>query len=119
MKWVHRVGRAVFALFFIWAGVSKFFGVDAVARQFDRFGLPYWFMVFTGVVEVTAAVLVVAFEGKVRAFGAGLLAATMFCGIILHLAFDSASAAVPALILSVVSVLIAVSAPTLRRDVDG
>jgi len=75
MKYVSPVLRALLALTFLSAGGAKLAGVDAFAQGFDAIGFGQWFMYFTGMVEVTGAVLL--WWPNKQVIGAALLGATM------------------------------------------
>ena len=73
-------------LAFLGAGGQKLAGSEPMVGVFDRFGYPRWFMYFTGAVEVTGAVGVLAgiFAPALALLGALLLAATMIGALFTH-----------------------------------
>jgi putative oxidoreductase len=72
LKVFGLVLRIVFALIFIGAGAAKLFGLPTLVQEFDIVGLGQWFRYFTGVVEITGAVLLLL--PRTTFYGAGLLA---------------------------------------------
>lgn len=110
MKWLPRLGLVVIALVFLGAGSAKFVGADSVVRQFDHFGLPHWFMLLTGAIEMSGATMLLFRGWRLRAFAAGSLAMTMTCGAVFHLIFDPPTAALPAAILAAITAFVAASA---------
>ena len=88
------------ALVFFSAGGAKLAGLAVMQLMFDDWGLPVWFMYFTGLVEVGGAAALLA-KGTVVGFaGAVLLAATMVVGTGIHLTHDPFYQALPALALT-------------------
>ena len=76
------IGSAVLALAFVADGGRKLAGAETYVVQFQQFGLPPWFMYFTGVIEVGAGLLLLARNS--RFFGAATLAVTMVGALCVH-----------------------------------
>lgn len=99
--WVVRVFLAVA---FGAAGASKLAGVPQMVQLFDAVGFGQWFRYLTGVTEIAgAALLLIPAFGF---FGGLLMAATMTGGVVTHLLLIGGSA-VPALVLGLLSALVA------------
>ncbi|MEJ8306697.1 DoxX family protein [Saccharibacillus sacchari] len=67
-------------------GVMKF-GSKQMVSNFETYGYPAWFRVFSGLVEVAAAILLIAgiWNETLAAWGALLVVATMVGAILTHL----------------------------------
>lgn len=88
------------AFVFFAAGAAKLAGLTIMQTMFAGWGLPAWFMYFTGLVEVGGAAALLA-KGTVIGFaGAVLLSATMIVGAGIHLIHDPFHRALPALALA-------------------
>lgn len=96
--------KIVVGLAFLAAGGSKLAGVEDMVLVFDQVGFGQWFRYVTGVIEVVGAVLL--FIPGRAVFGAGLLICTMIGAILTHL-FLIGGSAVPALVLLLLSAVIA------------
>ena len=101
--------QGLLAAAFLAAGGAKLAAVPMMVQLFDAIGFGQWFRIVTGLVEVAGAValLVPGFA----ALGAAWLGATMFFAVLTHF-FILHTSALPALVLLVLSVLVA----WLRRD---
>ena len=100
-KWqsyaLHGVS-GLLTLAFLMAGGTKLMGSEMHVENFARWGYPGWFMYVTGLVEVTAAILVLI--PKTRFYGAALLVATMIGAILTHIqAGEAGMIGVPAVLL--------------------
>lgn len=86
MSIVSIVLQSLLALAFLMAGLGKISGSKMHVEGFKHWGLPQWFRVVTGVVEVVgAAALIVGFwDVSWAAAGALLLGATAIGGILTH-----------------------------------
>ena len=73
-------------LMFLFAGGFKLSGAQAAIDNFARWGYPDWFRIFTGVLEVTAAVLVII--PRTSFYGAALIMATMIGAVLTHATHD-------------------------------
>jgi hypothetical protein len=74
--WVIRGGIALFYLLF---GIDKF--SPSWTKLYETIGFGQWFRIFTGIVEITGAILVLI--PKTALYGLGLLAATMACAALI------------------------------------
>jgi len=95
-------------LAFLGAGAPKLMGSAEMAQNFEKLGLPAWFLIFTGIVEVGGGVLVII--PKTRFYGAGLLLCTMV-GAVGSLVRVGApfTMMIPALVLGILSAIIALN----------
>jgi putative oxidoreductase len=74
---------ALLALMFLFAGGFKLSGAQVAVDNFSKWGYPDWFRVVTGIVEVTAAVLVIV--PRTSFLGALLILPTMVGAVLTHL----------------------------------
>jgi putative oxidoreductase len=100
MKYVIPGLSALVSLVFLFAGVAKLIGVDAMIALYDTIGVGHWFRYVTGIVEITGAVLL-WIKGR-QAIGAALLSATMAGAVVAHLTVLGPSI-FPALILGLLA----------------
>jgi putative oxidoreductase len=89
---------------FVAAGFAKLSGQEMMVQTFEAVGVGQWFRYVTGVIEVVAAVLL--WVGGMQFVGAGLLTCTMAGAALAHLVIIGPSA-VPALVLGVLSAIVA------------
>jgi putative oxidoreductase len=83
MKIVTWIVRILLAAAFVMAGGSKLAGAPAMVATFDKLGMGQWFLYFTGLTEVTGALLLLI---PVTGFwGALILLATMCGAVAAHL----------------------------------
>ena len=106
-KILNAAAVALAAATFFAAGAAKFAGAPPIVEVFDRFGLPAWFMLVTGAVEIVGSVALIAPSSRARFFGAMLLCTTMIVGAGFHFAFDPPAAAIPAIFLACATAAIA------------
>lgn len=109
MDIVAIVLQALLGLAFLGAGFSKIAGVQMHVDNFKNWGLPQWFRVVTGLVEVAGAVaLILGFWEPSWAAVAGLwLGFTMFVGILVHVRMkDSLKMTFPAIVLCVLPLVV-------------
>lgn len=99
-RFLNAAAVALVAAAFFASGATKFAGAPPVVEIFARFGLPGWFMLVTGAVEIVGALGLIAPARRARFFGAMLLCPTMIVGAGFHFAFDPLSAAIPAILLA-------------------
>lgn len=95
-------------LAFLMFGWMKFTSPQMV-EGFNHFGLPQWFRVVTGIVEVLAALLLFAgiWVSSLAFIGALILAATMIGAIITHIrAKDPLSASSMPIVLLALNILV-------------
>jgi uncharacterized membrane protein YphA (DoxX/SURF4 family) len=100
--------QVVLGLGFLVFGASKF-GSKQMVDEFQRYGMPQWFRVITGLLEIGGAVLIVAgiWSDKLAAIGGLLLAVIMAGAIITHLRVkDPVSKAGMPIILMVLSLIV-------------
>lgn len=90
---------------FVAAGIAKLAGVDMMVATYDTIGVGQWFRYVTGVIEVTAAVLLWV-PGK-QVIGASLLAATMIGAVLAHIVILGTDTMLPAIILGLLAVVLA------------
>lgn len=96
--------KALLTLAFIAAGLAKLAGTEMMVQTFEAVGVGQWFRYLTGVIEIAGAALLWS-RGR-EIFGAGLLACTMAGAVLAHL-FLIGPSAVPALILGILSAVVA------------
>jgi uncharacterized membrane protein YphA (DoxX/SURF4 family) len=107
---------ALLALMFLFAGGFKLSGAQVAVDNFSKWGYPDWFRVVTGIIEVTAGVLVLVPR---RSFlGALLILPTMVGAVLTHLTHAEArNAPLPAILFISAAVLAYLRRPeTLRRS---
>lgn len=73
-------------LIFVPQGLAKFDDASGWSRAFRTWGYPDWFRVTIGVLEVLAAVLLIA--GRTAALGAIIIIVVMLGGMATHLIFE-------------------------------
>jgi putative oxidoreductase len=74
--------QIVLAAVFLFEGLDKFSERRLWIRVFDEIGFGQWFRYFTGVVEVSSAVMLVI--PRTTVIAAGLLACTMIGALLVH-----------------------------------
>lgn len=79
--------QGLLGLMFIMAGLGKITGSKMHIEGFIKWGLPQWFRVVTGVIELGAAVLLIVGFWYVTAalIGAAILVAVGIGGVITHI----------------------------------
>jgi uncharacterized membrane protein YphA (DoxX/SURF4 family) len=87
MQTAAYVLQGILALMFLIAGAGKVAGSDMHVKNFNRWRLPQWFRVVTGIVELTgAALLVIGYRVEACAIaGALALGLTGVGGTLVHL----------------------------------
>ncbi|BBI33807.1 DoxX family protein [Cohnella abietis] len=77
--------QVILGLGFLLFGLAKF-GSKKLVEEFKHYGYPSWFRVFTGLLELVSAVLVIAgiWNKTLAAWGALLIAVTMLGAIFTH-----------------------------------
>lgn len=73
-------------LIFVPQGLAKFDDASGWAKAFRFWGYPDWFRITIGVLELLAALLLIA--GRTAAFGAILIIVIMLGGMATHLIFE-------------------------------
>ena len=83
--------QVLLGLGFLMFGSMKL-GSKQMAEGFKNYGYPAWFRVFTGIVELVAAVLVIAgiWNTTLAAWGGLVIAATMIGAIFTHIKIKDA-----------------------------
>lgn len=86
MKHATKIPQILLAPAFLGAGGQKLAGTDPMVEEFDRYGYPQWFRIFTGAVEITGALgmLVGLFRPALTTPAALLLSATMAGALATH-----------------------------------
>lgn len=84
------------ALAFLAAGSAKVLGQEAMVLAFSSFGLPEWFRIAIGILEIVGALLLVipAFSGM-ASFGLSII---MIGALACHTMHDPITKAIPALV---------------------
>ena len=79
--------QGLLALMFVMAGLGKITGSKMHIEGFKKWGLPQWFRVVTGVIELGAAVLLIVgfWNGTAAIIGAAILVAVGIGGVITHI----------------------------------
>ncbi|MGB8000960.1 MAG: DoxX family protein [Anaerobacillus sp.] len=98
--------QGVLVVMFVMAGMGKVTGSKMQIEGFERYRLPQWFRIVTGIVElIGAALLIVGYWLSGWAIvGALLLGLTGIGGIITHVrAKDSFKATIPIIVLCILS----------------
>lgn len=96
--------RVFLALAFGAAGAAKLAGLPQMVQIFDHIGIGQWFRNFTGIVEITGAILLLV--PQTGFFGGLLLAVTMVFGATTHLLIIGGNP-VPAIVLGTLSSFVA------------
>ncbi|MUT66499.1 DoxX family protein [Paenibacillus sp. NEAU-GSW1] len=102
MDIVVIVLQSLLALMFLMAGFSKLAGVKMHADNFAKWGLPQWFRIVAGLVEVigAAALIVGYWEPSWSAVGGLIIGVTGIGGVLTHVrAKDSFKETMPILLL--------------------
>ena len=98
------------ALMFLFAGGFKLSGAQTAIDNFAKWGYPDWFRVVTGVIEVTAAVLVLV--PRMSFYGAALMVATMVGAVLTHATHaETRNIPVPLLLLVLAATLVCLRRP--------
>jgi len=109
MDIVSIIIQALLGLMFVMAGIMKVAGVKMHVDNFAQWGLPQWFRVVTGLVELIAAALLIVgiWKDSWAALGGLLLAVTMLGGVLVHVrAKEPFKASVPAAVMCIASVIV-------------
>lgn len=87
MDIVSIVLQSLLALMFLMAGFGKVSGNKMHVDNFDKWRLPQWFRVFTGLVQLAAAAMLIIgyWDPSWVAVGALLLGAVAIGGVLTHL----------------------------------
>ncbi|MEZ5921850.1 MAG: DoxX family protein [Parvularculaceae bacterium] len=104
-----RIGVLAVAFVFVAAAAGKFANAESIAVQFEHFHLPHWFMLLTGAIELSGALMLLLPAARLRLAGAALLGLTMLVGSGFHFFYDPPACALPALMLAAATGLIAMA----------
>ena len=103
-NWITCTVRVLLALAFFMAGGSKLAGAPAMVATFDKLGFGQWFRYFTGLTEVSGALLLLI--PAAGFWGALILLATMLGAVATHL-FLLGGNPTPAIVLGVLAAFVA------------
>jgi putative oxidoreductase len=109
MEIVAIILQSLLGLMFLMAGIGKISGTKMHVDHFNHWGLPQWFRVVTGLVELlgAAALIVGIWEASWAAAGSLLLGVTMIGAILVHVRMkDSMKESAASIVLFVLSVVI-------------
>jgi DoxX. len=109
MDILSYVLQGILIVAFLFAGITKLAGTQMHIDNFDKWKLPQWFRVVTGLVEVlgAAALAVGYWEPSWAAAAALWLGVTMLVGILVHVRVkDSLQMTFPAIFLFVLPVVL-------------
>lgn len=106
------IASILLAVVFVSEGAAKFRESRLWVQMFDQIGLGQWFRYFTGVVEVSGAVLLLV--PAMRMWGALLLACTM-CGALMVHAFVTGIGRPTLGVVLLLSALVAIGLDAKRR----
>lgn len=107
MRHATKIPQVLLAPAFLGAGGQKLAATGQMVEEFDRYGYPQWFRVFTGAVEVTGGLGMVAglFRPALTVPAALLLSATMAGALATHIRLgDPAKNMAPPAVLLTLSV---------------
>ena len=93
------------SLAFAAAGLAKLAGASMMVQTFDAVGLGQWFRYVTGIIELGGAILL-WLPGR-RLIGAALLTVTMAGAILAHLFILGTATMAPAVVLGLLSAILA------------
>lgn len=100
MKYLSLGLRILLTAAFVMAGGAKLAGAEMMVQTFDAVGFGQWFRYVTGLIEVSAAIML--WIPAARLIGAALLAVTMVGAVLAHLLILGPSA-VPAIVLGIMA----------------
>ncbi|MFC5471045.1 DoxX family protein [Cohnella suwonensis] len=109
MDIVSYILQGLLGLAFLGAGFGKVSGSKMHVEGFKKWGLPQWFRVFTGLVEIVgAAGLIVGYWEPSWAALAGLgLGVTMVVAMLVHVRIkDSMKETMPSILLAILSLVV-------------
>jgi uncharacterized membrane protein YphA (DoxX/SURF4 family) len=104
MKIVTWIVRILLAAAFVMSAYFKLAGGAQVVEMFGKIGLGQWFLYFTGVTELSGAILLVI--PATGLWGALILVATMIGAVATHL-FRIGGSPVAAIVLGVLAAFVA------------
>ena len=97
------------AAVFLFAGLGKLFGAAMHKANFDKWQLPHWFRIVTGIVETVASIfLILGYWNEVYiAYGTMILILVGMGGIFTHIRIkDSMAATFPITLLSILAIIL-------------
>ncbi|WP_053373600.1 DoxX family protein [Paenibacillus sp. FJAT-27812] len=109
MDIVTIVLQGLLGLAFLMAGIGKVGGLKMHVDHFKLWGLPQWFRVVTGLVELigAAALILGIWEPSWAAAGSLLLGVTMIGAILVHIRLkDKAKETMPSVVLFILAAVI-------------
>lgn len=107
--WTAWTCQILLALAFLAAGGQKLLGTQAMVELFSAIGLGQWFRLLTGILEVTAAILLLI--PAAAAFGAALALCIMAGAIAAHLGVIGGSALPAAVLFCLAAVVLGLRRP--------
>ena len=96
--------KGLLTLAFVAAGLAKLGGAEMMVQTFEGVGVGQWFRYVTGLIEVGGAILL--WVHGFQLFGAALLVFTMGGAVLAHV-FLIGPSAIPALVLGILSAVVA------------
>jgi uncharacterized membrane protein YphA (DoxX/SURF4 family) len=107
------ITQGLLGVIFLFTGGSKLAGTEPMRKDFNRFGYPSGFRLFTGLMEGTAAALLLAgfWWPALAAWGAALVLTVMIGAVWTHLVRvgDRSSEAAPAIVLGALACWVVVA----------
>ncbi|MGE7932943.1 DoxX family protein [Viridibacillus arvi] len=106
MEIVTIILQGLLAVAFLMAGLGKVSGSKMHIEGFQHWGLPQWFRIVTGLVELAAAIALIVgyWINDWAIFGAVLLAITAIGGVLTHVRVkDSIQQTIPIIVLGLLS----------------
>ncbi|MDE0744072.1 MAG: DoxX family protein [Woeseiaceae bacterium] len=85
-KYLIPLVKILLSLAFLSAGAFKIIGAEQMVGMYEMIGWGQWFRYVTGIIEVTAVVLI--WLPNKQVFGAALLVCTMIGAFIAHIALS-------------------------------
>ncbi|WP_416679152.1 DoxX family protein [Candidatus Pseudothioglobus sp. Uisw_016] len=95
-KYLIPLVKILLSLAFLSAGAFKIMGDAQMVGMYEMIGWGQWFRYVTGLIEVTAVVLI--WLPNKQVFGAALLVCTMIGGFITHIALSMPGAFAPVIL---------------------
>ena len=95
-KYLIPLVKILLSLAFLSAGAFKIIGAEQMVGMYELIGWGQWFRYVTGLIEVTAVVLI--WLPNKQVFGSVLLVCTMIGGFITHIALSMPGAFAPVLL---------------------
>ncbi|TFI57128.1 DoxX family protein [Sphingomonas parva] len=99
--------------FFIVGGISNIIASEAILSDYDRWGYPEWFHYVTGMLELTAAILI--FQVRSRKAGIALAAGIMLSAAVTVLVHGELTRAIAPLLVLFVAIVAFLTTGAKRR----